>query len=822
MNFILLLITGLNALIGWYVFQKNPKKTPNQAFAFLAASVALWSLGVFFAHHESLAYTILFRLSFVGASLIPLALLALVNAFPEKEKSKLRWQTDLKIFGIVGGLYAVLCFTPLIVRSVSLSPLGPQFSYGPLYPLFAVYFSMCVVDGFLRLIKQYWSSSGLIKLQLRYLILGLVLSLTLATVTNLFIPLVFGTSHLAKYGPLFSLLMIAMVGHAIIRHQLMDIRVAIRKGVVYIAAFVMAGAILAALIVGSGVLLGDKFGVTQNVVLGLVVALLFSPLKSQIQRAFDRYLYRETYDYQRTFREASRKMVTMLDLRSLLPYVCDMIDRTSRPERVTIYIRDPDQPRYRPVAKRALAQIEGPSDPAPIPEASGLPALLRETRSHLLREDLGRGSLDAETAAALGDLCRLGGELALPILEEERLTGFLVVGPKRSGDPYFAEDVDLLSTLAGQAAIAIKNAQLYDQVVLVNEYVENILKTMESGVVAVGLTGTVTLFNPAAERMTGLAATRVRSGPVDQLPPALAGAIEATLADGQSHLQVETTISGITGRATPVVCSTSPFRDTEGNLLGAVLVFSDLTRLKELEGEKHQAERLASVGALASGIAHEIKNPLVAIKTFAQLLPQKFGEENFREDFAKVAVREIDRIEGLVERLRDLSRPPEDLLRPLDLREPIDATLVLLRGQLEETRTLVRRFYPAAPWPVTGDPGRLGQLFLNLFQNALEAMGPGEELTIRLDNQAEPGGTPTLRVQVSDTGPGIPEALLGKIFDPFVTTKPRGSGLGLAICRAIADSHRATIRAENSPTGHGTTVTLEFPVAVGVAEAVTA
>ncbi len=322
--------------------------------------------------------------------------------------------------------------------------------------------------------------------------------------------------------------------------------------------------------------------------------------------------------------------------------------------------------------------------------------------------------------------------------------------------------------------------------------------------------------------MTGLAATRVRSGPVDQLPPALAGAIEATLADGQSHLQVETTISGITGRATPVVCSTSPFRDTEGNLLGAVLVFSDLTRLKELEGEKHQAERLASVGALASGIAHEIKNPLVAIKTFAQLLPQKFGEENFREDFAKVAVREIDRIEGLVERLRDLSRPPEDLLRPLDLREPIDATLVLLRGQLEETRTLVRRFYPAAPWPVTGDPGRLGQLFLNLFQNALEAMGPGEELTIRLDNQAEPGGTPTLRVQVSDTGPGIPEALLGKIFDPFVTTKPRGSGLGLAICRAIADSHRATIRAENSPTGHGTTVTLEFPVAVGVAEAVTA
>jgi len=554
-------------------------------------------------------------------------------------------------------------------------------------------------------------------------------------------------------------------------------------------------------------------------VLGLVVALLFSPLKSRIQRTFDRYLYRETYDYQRTFREASRKMVTMLDLRALLPYVCEVIDRTMRPEQVTIYIHDPDETRYRLAAKHAPAQIEDPDDPASIPERSGLPALLRTNRSHLLRDDLGHDNPDAETEAALGDLRRLRGELALPILDEQQLTGFLVVGPKRSGDPYFAEDVDLLSTLTGQAAIAIKNARLYQQVVLVNEYVENILKTMESGVVAVSVAGKVTLFNPAAERMTGLAATGIRSGPLHRLPLALSAAIEATLADGQSRLQVETTISGLTGRATPVVCSTSPFRNAEGNLLGAVLVFSDLTRLKELEGEKHRAERLASFNVLASGIAHEIKNPLVAIKTFAQLLPQKFGEENFREDFAKVAVREIDRIEGLVERLRDLSKPAEDRLRPLDLREPIEATLELLRGQLEETQTVVRRLYPATPCLVAGDPARLEQLFLNLFQNALEAMNPGGELTIGLDNQNGPGGALTLRVQVSDTGPGIPEALRGKIFDPFVTTKPRGSGLGLAICHAIADSHRATIRVENSPGRHGTTVTLEFPARVETAEA---
>jgi signal transduction histidine kinase len=124
-----------------------------------------------------------------------------------------------------------------------------------------------------------------------------------------------------------------------------------------------------------------------------------------------------------------------------------------------------------------------------------------------------------------------------------------------------------------------------------------------------------------------------------------------------------------------------------------------------------------------------------------------------------------------------------------------------------------------APPPVPGDPRKLEQLFLNLFLNALEAMDPGGELTVQLAARREPTA-PTVRVEVSDTGRGIPETLLARIFDPFVTTKPRGSGLGLAICRAIADAHHATIRAENSASGRGTTITIEFSAPVGSPEAV--
>ncbi|MBI4240742.1 MAG: PAS domain-containing protein [Candidatus Rokubacteria bacterium] len=616
--------------------------------------------------------------------------------------------------------------------------------------------------------------------------------------------------------------MIVMIGHAIIRHRLMDIRVVIKKGVVYIAAFVAAGAILAGLIVGSSALFpGERWGLSREILLGLFVAVLFHPLKGGIQRGLDRYVYRGTYDYQQTLREVSRKMATMLDLGSLLPYLCDVIGRTMRPDMIKVYLHLTAREDYWLAAARRFAAESTAPEPEAVGDSSSLPQWLRTERTHLLRDDLARGEPDTMMRAALSQLISLGGALAFPIWDEDRLNGVLILGPKLSGDPYFADDTDLLSTLAGQAGIAIKNAQLHQEVVLVNEYIDNILKTMESGVVAVSVERKITLFNPAAERMTGLPAASIRSGPVDQLPPTLAAPIDATLADGESRLQVETTISGITGRATPVICSTSPFRRPDGNILGAVLVFSDLTRLKELEEEdQHRAERLTLFGALASGIAHEIRNPLVAIKTFAQLLPKKFAEENFREDFAKIAVREIDRIEDLLERLRDLSGPSEESLRPLDLREPIEATLELLRGHLEEKRITLRWLYPVAPPPVPGDPRKLEQLFLNLFLNALEAMDPGGELTVRLDTQ--PGPNAMLRVEVSDTGCGIPETLLARIFEPFVTTKPRGSGLGLAICRAIADAHRATIRAENFASGRGTTMTIEFPAAVGSPEAVEA
>jgi signal transduction histidine kinase len=267
----------------------------------------------------------------------------------------------------------------------------------------------------------------------------------------------------------------------------------------------------------------------------------------------------------------------------------------------------------------------------------------------------------------------------------------------------------------------------------------------------------------------------------------------------------------------PLVYSTAPLQDRDGSTHGALIVFSDLTRLKDLENEKQRAERLASFGALASGVAHEIKNPLVAIRTFAELLPERFADVEFREDFSKVVVREIDRIDNLVARLRGIASAPQRQARSVDVRQPLSDILKLLRGQLEQSRTTVRYVVEDDAPFVTIEDSQLKQLFLNILQNALEAMGEGGELSVRV-GRTQSSGSAWILVEVSDTGPGMSEAVKAHVFDPFFTTKPAGSGLGLAICRSIVDAHRGTIRAENNSSSMGTTITIELPAADTAAE----
>ncbi|MGH7354546.1 MAG: ATP-binding protein, partial [Candidatus Rokuibacteriota bacterium] len=549
----------------------------------------------------------------------------------------------------------------------------------------------------------------------------------------------------------------------------------------------------------------------------VIVTLLVPPARDVARRLLDRYVYRTYANYQRTVRGASQMLTRVLDLKRLLLFISDTVATSTRAEGVAIYLRDEDG------VHRALPErrIGNAAFTAPDAAPDDIVAALERIKEPIVAEELARDPVPAEFRQAVESLLGLDWALILPVVSEDEVIAFITLGPKLSGDPYYPQDLDLLMTLANQAGIAVKNARLYAEVVLAREYIERIVATIESGVVAITASGRITMFNPAAERLTGLAAADVTGRPVGALPACLGDQLTAAVGDGHAHTQPEVELPDAgapsDGPVTrPVICTTSPLRDPDGAILGAVAVFSDLTPFKELEIERQRAERIAYFEMLGSTIAHEIKNPLVAIKTFAQLIPRRRGDDRFVEDFSRITTREILRMEELLDRLRALSRPSDRPLHPLDLRVPIGEAIEFLAPAYAEKRVTLTAALGEAVCGVLGDHAELEQLCLNLLMNALEATATGGNVRIDLTRSDS-----HVRVSVADSGSGIPVELIARIFDPFITTKQRGTGLGLAVSTQIAQAHGARLRAANRPAG-GAIFTLEFPATVTTAGTVSA
>ena len=800
-----------------FVMLHSPTARVNRRFGVMAFVTGGWILTISLALAASDPATTvgLGRIGFAFASAIPVTLIWMVDSLSDTRT----WTRRLRhlVPGCLCLVFVALSLGPWIVSGANPGVPRANFLYGPAHRWFGIYFLLAFATGIYTLWRTSNQASGTTRVQLLYLLLGISLTGAGAITTNLIIPVVWKTSRYSLLGPYFSLLFFSFSAHAIIRHRLMDIRVFIRKSAVYVGA-IIASAVIFALVAqpiarAAGYQHGDGVHAGTALVIALILAIAFQPLKSQIQRYMNRYVYRESYDYQRTVRDVTKSLSTILDLQSLLQYLTATIENTLKVETVLVYVWDLSRRTFVPRSSNHNNQLPGLPPPPELAETSALLTFLRMEQRCLVREEANIEAASALVKAAAQELTDLRAEIAFPLVNDANVTGLILFGAKRSGDPYFTEDIDLLSILTSQAAVAMQNAQLYRQVVLANEYLDNILSTMESGVIAVDATGRVSRVNPAAERLTGLDPEKVRTASYVELPTMLAIPLRETLEDGKARPQFETSIEGPMGFL-PLVCSTATLHTKDGATEGALIVFSDLTRVKDLEKEKQTAERLAAFGALAAGVAHEIKNPLVAIRTFAELLPERFADTDFRDDFSKVVVREIDRIDNLVARLRGIATSPQQQIGSIDVRQPLSETLKLLRGQLEQTRTTVHNTIEDPAPVVTMDDAQLKQLFLNLFQNAIEAMGYDGELSIRIARRHS-GDSSFIAIEISDTGPGISDSVRSHIFEPFFTTKPTGSGLGLAICRSIVDAHRGSIRAQNNPDRSGTKVIVELPATDG-------
>ncbi len=494
-------------------------------------------------------------------------------------------------------------------------------------------------------------------------------------------------------GPSLTVIMVGFTTYSILKHRLMDINIVLKKGTTYILLLLL-------LFIPSFllILLGQKiffvkihylFTAMMFLVL-LAAALLFHRIKPVTEKAVESFLFKNRYNYRETLGKFSKAMVTILDLESLSKRIIETITETMGVGKGSLFLLDDARAEYH------LSESKNATPVPLLPKGAPLPVYLQKMGEIVVREELAKGRHIRELDQVVTQMGSLEAEVSIPLISKGNLIGIINLSHKLNKDIYSHEDIELLTTLANQTAIAMENASLYED-------------------------------------------------------------------------------------------------------------------LKKSKSYIRRADRLASLGALTAGLAHEIRNPLVAIKTLTQLLPERLEDEEFRNHFLNIAAGEVDRISTLVSELLDFARPSPPKLAFEDINGILDGMILLVSTESKKKHILIDKQYAQDLPFVKVDREQIKQVFLNVLLNAIEATPENGQITVKTRSFLKPGGEAYLQTEFKDNGCGIPQEYLEDIFNPFYTTKTTGSGLGLSISNQIVQDHKGYIDVE-SRVNQGTSFFINLPV----------
>ena len=400
-----------------------------------------------------------------------------------------------------------------------------------------------------------------------------------------------------------------------------------------------------------------------------------------------------------------------------------------------------------------------------------------------------------------------GAEVMVPLYARGEIIGWLFFGHRITGLPFDYGDLEGLMILAEHVSTVLENALLYEEVTLQKTLAETLLKSIPPGIVAIDENGIVRWFNPPAEPILGLKATEVLNRPVEAAGRKLAAMLRETL-EAKANLPPRQWIEPNTRRSLSVESRRLLDHHTP---LGAVAVIHDLTAEENLRQKQDLVDRAAFWTDLAASMSHEIRNPLVAIKTFAQLLPERFDDPEFRKNFNQIVVQEIDRLDKIITQINAFAHPAELKMRPLDIRTPVKRGLELARSKFRVNGDVaVETELPANLPKILGDEGALAEAVAHLVANAAEAVTEQKKPKITLSAKPihEGGRANAVLVTVQDNGHGIAPEMRGKVFSPFCTTKARGMGLGLPIVKRTVFDHNGRVDIDTSASGTAVSIAL--------------
>jgi signal transduction histidine kinase len=476
----------------------------------------------------------------------------------------------------------------------------------------------------------------------------------------------------------------------------MDINIMFKKGTTYILLLITLFVPSFLIILLSQQLFFNQISYLFSlliVALLFLVSLFFYRIKPQTEKMVEQFLFKNRFDYRETLGNFSRAMVSILDLQPLSRRIFETITQTMGVEKGSLFLWSEEKAGYTLIEAKNINISPSPSH---IPKDDPLPQYLQKIREIIVREELAKGTDIPQLKNIVNKMSLLEAEVTIPFISKGQLVAIMNVGYKFTKDVYSQEDIELLTTLANQAAIAFENARLYED-------------------------------------------------------------------------------------------------------------------LKKSKSYIRRADRLASLGTLTAGLAHEIRNPMVAIKTLTQLLPERLDDEEFRSQFLKIASGEVDRISSLVNELLDFARPSDPKWELEDINATLDGMILLISTATKKKLVTIIKDYASNLPLIQIDREQIKQVILNILLNAIDATPENGKITVKTRSFMKPGGEPYIQIEFTDTGCGIPGEHIEDIFNPFFTTKTTGSGLGLSISNQIVQDHKGYIDVE-SELEKGSSFFINLPV----------
>jgi len=340
---------------------------------------------------------------------------------------------------------------------------------------------------------------------------------------------------------------------------------------------------------------------------------------------------------------------------------------------------------------------------------------------------------------------------------------------------------------------------------------DHILRSVGSGIFTMDLQGNIASWNPAAEFITGYSLDEIRNQWKDVFGDTLKGIFGHTDALKERPFRFDGKITKKDGTQAILGMTASLLKDEANTIRGIILVFQDITKIIAMEEQVRRQERLATVGSLAAGIAHEIRNPLASLCGSIQVLQGELDLAGDNKHLMGIVVKEADRLNSIITDFLEYARAKTDPQETIELLPLVNETIMLLKNSRDFNKNIaIHHDDVSSRLAVKVEAQRLRQVFWNLLINSCQAMPQGGEITISAVSSVL-NGAAWCEILISDTGTGIPQEQQRKIFDPFFTTKTGGTGLGLAIVYRIIDDHRGTITLESEP-GKGSRFTIRIPL----------